>query len=123
MTKFNQTKALLADSDAILIIANSGLSLSEGYDLSAENDAFKRYFKDFQKFGIHNIAQGAKNKLPKDSHEKFIKQLHKYIVDDYQPTPAFASLRKLVQGHDYFVITFNADTHFQLNGFSANKLW
>lgn len=124
MTAFNNAKALIDDADAILISASNGLSISEGYNIFADNDAFKRYFSRFTKlYGVHSIIQGAMGKLPEKAHNEFIEQLQKYLVEDYTPTEAFTNLKQLIGNHDYFVITSNADQHFQLNGFSADKIW
>lgn len=124
MTDFNKAKALLQDSDAILISASNGLSISEGYNIFASNEPFRRYFADFIKnYGVHNILEGALGKLPQDAHDAFIKKLHQYLVDDYKQTPAFTSLKELVANRDYFIVTSNADTHFQLNGFNPDKIW
>lgn len=45
------------------------------------------------------------------------------MVDDYQPTSVFADLKTIIGDKDYFILTSNADTHFELNGFDENKLW
>lgn len=124
MSNFNDAKALINDADAILISASNGLSISEGYNIFADNDAFKKYFSRFTKlYGVHSIIQGALGKLPQKAHDEFIEQLQKYLVADYQPTPAFVNLKKVIGDRDYFVITSNADKHFQLNDFSTDKIW
>ena len=124
MDEFNNAKALIDDADAILISASNGLSISEGYNIFAEDEAFKNHFARFTKlYGIHNILQGALGKLPEDTHNEFIMELQKYLVEEYTPTKAFASLKKLIGNHDYFILTSNADTHFQLNDFAADKIW
>lgn len=124
MDEFNNAKALIDNADAILISASNGLSISEGYNIFAEDEAFKNHFARFTKlYGIHNILQGALGKLPEDAHNEFIMELQKYLVEEYTPTKAFASLKKLIGNHDYFILTSNADTHFQLNDFAADKIW
>lgn len=124
MDEFNNAKALINDADAVLISASNGLSISEGYNIFAEDEAFKKHFARFTKlYGIHNILQGALGKLPEDAHNEFIMELQKYLVEEYTPTKAFASLKKLISNHDYFILTSNADTHFQLNDFAADKIW
>ncbi|WP_295747462.1 hypothetical protein [uncultured Limosilactobacillus sp.] len=124
MSDFNNAKALINDADALLISASNGLSISEGYNIFADNEAFKKYFSRFTKlYGVHSIIQGALGKLPQKAHDEFIEQLQKYLVEDYSPTAAFAALKELIGNRNYFVITSNADTHFQLNGFSAEKIW
>lgn len=124
MDAINNAKALIENADAVLISASNGLSISEGYNIFADDDAFKHHFARFSKlYGIHNILQGALGKLPADAHKEFIMTLHQYLVEDYTPTKAFTSLKKLLGNRDYFVLTSNADTHFQLNGFATDKIW
>lgn len=124
MTEFNDAKALIADADAILISASNGLSISEGYNIFTNDDNFKKNFAGFQKlYGIHNILEGAIGKLPSEVHQAFIRQLHHYLIDEYQPTAVFHNLKKLIGNKDYFILTSNADKHFQLNGFADEKIW
>lgn len=124
MSNFNDAKALLEHADAVLISASNGLSISEGYNIFADDEAFKKHFGDFENdYGITNILQGAIGKLPQDVHQKFITRLHQYLIDDYHPTTAFKSLIDLLHGRDYFILTSNADKHFQLNGFDSNAIW
>lgn len=124
MSNIARVKSLFQDADAILISASNGLSISEGINIFAHNDAFQQYFGEFhQKYGISNIIQGALSPLPANAHDAFIKQLHKYVVDDYTCSDSFNYLKQLVGDKNYFVITSNADTHFQMNGFDKNKIW
>ena len=51
---------MLRTADAALISASNGLSISEGYNIFANNAAFQRYFGKFtQQYGITSILQGA----------------------------------------------------------------
>ena len=67
MSEFNDAKAVIDKADAILISASNGLSISEGYNIFANNDDFKKHFSAFQ-YGVQNIIQGAIGKLPADAH-------------------------------------------------------
>lgn len=124
LNALKQARQELRTADVILISASNGLSISEGYNIFANNDDFRHYFGEFyQKYGITSILQGAQAYLPAAAHQAFIKQLHRYLVDDYQGAPQFRQLKQLVHGKDYFVVTSNADRHFQLNGFDPQKIW
>ncbi|WP_283584220.1 hypothetical protein [Limosilactobacillus difficilis] len=69
MSEFNDAKAVIDKADAILISASNGLSISEGYNIFANNDDFKKHFSAFQdQYGVQNIIQGAIGKLPADAH-------------------------------------------------------
>lgn len=115
---------VIKDADAVLITASNGLSISEGVNIFANNTAFQQYFGHFQdQYGIQSILQGASVNLPADDRSAFQQQLKKYLLDDYHGSPSFANLRGVVQGKDYFVLTSNADRHFQANGFDKNHIW
>lgn len=115
---------MLRTADAALISASNGLSISEGYNIFANNAAFQRYFGKFtQQYGITSILQGAQALLPAPAHREFIHQLHKYMIDDYDGSPQFQQLKQLVAGKDYFVVTSNADQHFHQNGFDPHRIW
>lgn len=124
MTSFNDAKALIENADAVLISASNGLSISEGYNIFADDSNFEKYFGDFKKkYGVMNILQGAMGNLPADVHKGFIYKLHKYIVEDYVPTAPFKNLMELLYAKDYFILTSNADKHFQLNGVDKDAIW
>ena len=47
-------------ADAVLIGASNGLSISEGFNLFADDRWFQENFGDFRaKYGIHSVLQGA----------------------------------------------------------------
>ena len=61
MTEIQEAQQLLQTADAVLISASNGLSISEGYNIFANNAAFKCYFGDFtRQYGITSILQGSK---------------------------------------------------------------
>ena len=50
------TIAALGDADAILIGASNGLLISEGYNIFADNEMFRRQFGDFRsRYGIRLV--------------------------------------------------------------------
>ena len=111
-------------ADQVLVSASNGLSIAGGYHIFADNEAFRQYFGKFrEKYGIHSIIQGVFAPLPQEVHAEFMSQLRKYFVMDYQPTEVMQNLKELLASKDYFVVTSNADTHFQLNGFAEDRLF
>lgn len=122
--EISRAAALLQGADHILVSASNGLSISEGYHIFADNDAFKKYFGPFRdKYGIHSIIQGVFAQLPLEASQEFHRQLKKYMIDDYTPSPSLQDLKKLLSGSDTFIVTSNSDTHFQLNGFDPDRLF
>jgi NAD-dependent SIR2 family protein deacetylase len=123
-TEIKQAQAMIHNSDAILISASNGLSIAEGYNIFADDENFEKYFEHFRVlYGINSLLQGVMAQLPTPDHQEFMRQVHKYLVSDYQPTAVFQNLKHLLRGKNYFVVTSNADSHFQLNGFDKDKLW
>ncbi|WP_242362093.1 hypothetical protein [Limosilactobacillus antri] len=122
MDKIIQAAQIIKDADAILISASNGLSISEGVNIFANNQAFHQYFSDFQtKYGIQSILQGASYNFPADERAAFITQLKQYLLDDYHGSSSFDSLKAIIHSKDYFVVTSNADKHFQVNG--LDQIW
>lgn len=124
MSEIQRAQQLLRTADAVLISASNGLSISEGFNIFTNNADFKHYFGDFtRQYGITSILQGAQAMLPAPVHQRFIRQLHKYMIDDYHGAEQFHQLKQLLAEKDYFVVTSNADQHFQQNGFDPQKIW
>ncbi|KRL66889.1 hypothetical protein FC27_GL000335 [Companilactobacillus versmoldensis DSM 14857 = KCTC 3814] len=123
-SEIKKAQELISDSDGILITASNGLSITEGYNIFADDLNFRNYFNEFKSlYGISNVVQGVYAEMPQTDHDIFMKKVHKYLIDDYHPTPIFKDIKKLVTDKDYFVVTSNADTHFQLNGFDPKRIW
>lgn len=124
MSTLQTAKQLLNAADAVLISASNGLSISEGVNIFANNAAFQHYFGSLAtEYGITSILQGAQVQLPDEARQHFDHQLHRYLIDDYAGAPQFQQLQQLIGQRDYFVITSNADQHFQQNGFDPTKIW
>ena len=118
-------KTWIAKADAVLVTASNGLSISEGYHIFANNADFKRYFSNFQeKYGITNIVQGWYFNFPDEiDGKKFDRAVIKYMIEDYSGHQIFQDLRNIIEDKEYFILTSNADTHFQLNGFEDSKIF
>ena len=123
-TQINDAKQLIDQSDALLISASNGLSIAEGYNIFADDDNFEKYFGHFNiLYGINSLIQGVFTQIPTPDHQEFMRKVHQYLIDDYQKTEIFAMLKQIINNKDYFVVTSNADTHFQLNGFNPEKIF
>lgn len=118
------TEAIL-DADALLIGASNGLSISEGFNIFADNEMFRSKFCYFQrKYGIRCMLEGFFFHYPSQSErQRFLDDAVKYWVTEYVPSDVMQDLRIIVGDKDYFIVTTNGDTHFELSGFNSNKIF
>lgn len=123
LKKIKTLKALIENSDAIVIGAGAGLSASAGFAYSGER--FKKYFSDFEeKYGFHDMYTGGF--YPYKTQEEYWAYWSRYIyINRYEdaPEPVYDTLLDLVRGKDYFVITTNVDHCFQKAGFDKKRLF
>ena len=124
-TSIEKARKAILEADAIIIGASNGLSISEGYNIFADNDMFRRQFGDFrEKFGIRNVLDGIfSENMNSESRQEFLKRLVKLWKEDYQPSETLNNLYSLVKDKPYFVLTTNADEHFEAAGFDPVKAW
>ncbi|MFB9768942.1 hypothetical protein [Lactiplantibacillus modestisalitolerans] len=124
MSTLTEAQAALANADAILVSASNGLSISEGVNIFTNNHAFQQYLGPLaDQYGFTSILQGAQLPLPPAARQAFTRQLHRYLIDDYPGAAQFQQIRQLISTKDYFVLTSNADQHFQQNDFDAQRIW
>ena len=125
MTPIQKAAETIACADALLIGASNGLSISEGYHIFADNEMFRRQFGDFQqKYGIRNVIEGCFYHYPTmNDRQEFLDRLMRYWVKDYRSSQVMKDLRSIVSGKDYFILTSNADTHLELSGFDAERIF
>lgn len=124
MNEMRRIADRIREADAILIGASNGLSITEGLHLFADNPAFEEVFGDFrQKYGLRNILQGMMIRWPSEEEKwTFWSRLIHHYCENYQETPVMADLKAIVGGKDYFVVTSNGECHFELCGFSPEKM-
>ena len=115
----------IKNADAILIGASNGLSITEGLHLFANNDTFKELFGDLQeKYGIYSILQGMAYRWNTDEEKWgfWSRLIHHYCLE-YKPTKVMKDLKAIVGDKDYFIITSNGECHFEMSGFSYEKIY
>ncbi|MCR4956964.1 MAG: hypothetical protein K6A30_09820 [Lachnospiraceae bacterium] len=121
---YTMTRKIINDADALLITASNGLSIAEGYHIFADNEDFKSYFGTYrEKYGIDCLIRGVFTPMFLTDKESYMHTVHKYLIDDYTPRETMKNLLNLVINKDYFVLTSNGDTHFQLCGFHPDKIF
>ena len=116
-------KAALTEADTVLIGAGAGLSTSAGFTYSGER--FEKHFADFHtKYGFSDMYTGGF--YPYTTLEERWAYWSRYImINRYAdaPKPGYESLRKLIDGKNYFVLTTNVDHCFQKAGFDKARLF
>lgn len=121
--QIERLKQALADCDAVVIGAGSGLSTSAGFTYSGER--FERYFYDFsEKYHISDMYSGGF--YPFRSMEEYWAWWSRSIwINRYMdaPKPVYDKLLSLVKDKDYFVLTTNVDHCFQKAGFDKERLF
>lgn len=121
--KIERLKRLLAEADAVVVGAGSGLSASAGLTYSGER--FERYFADFiAKYHIPDMYSGGF--YPFGSLEEYWAWWSRHIYYNRYvdaPKPVYQDLLALLRGKDYFVLTTNVDHQFQKAGFDKRRLF
>lgn len=115
----------LRQAEALLIGASNGLSMAEGYHLFADNELFRTQFGDFRtRYGIRCVLEGCFFRYPDEqSRKEFLQRLVQYWVTGYRSSQVMQDLRAIVGKKDYFILTTNADTHLELSGFEAERVF
>lgn len=121
--KISVLQEQLANADAVVIGAGSGLSTAAGYTYSGER--FEKYFADFaRKYGFRDMYSGGF--YPYQTMEEFWGYWCRNIwINRYAPIPSdlYGRLLALVKDKDYFVLTTNVDHCFQRSGFDKKRLF
>ena len=121
--KISVLQEQLANADAVVIGAGSGLSAAAGYTYSGER--FEKYFADFgRKYGFRDMYTGGF--YPYQTMEEFWGYWCRNIwINRYAQIPSdlYERLLALVRDKDYFVLTTNVDHCFQRSGFDKKRLF
>lgn len=120
-----KAKETLKNADAILIGASNGLSISEGYNIFADDESFNDIFGDLKrKYGLRSVLDGCFHRYPTEgARREFSDRLVKTWVEDYTPSQVMKDLRAIVGDKPYFILTTNADEHLEAAGFAPDKVW
>ena len=123
--KFRNIYKAIQKADALLIGASNGLSISEGYNIFADDHWFWENFGDFRsRYGIRSILQGLFFQYPtEESKWAFFSRLISRKCYLEQPGPVMEDLHRLVGSKDYFIVTSNGEDHFAPAGFDRDKVF
>ena len=113
----------IAEADAVVVGAGSGLSTASGMTYSGER--FESNFADFiGRYGYRDMYTAGfyPYPTPEEFWAYWSRHIHlnRYAQDS---GPAYRRLRDLMSGKDGFVITTNVDHCFQKAGFDALRLF
>ena len=124
-TSIEKARKAIQEADTIIIGASNGLSISEGYNIFADNEMFRLQFGDFrEKYGIRNVLDGIfSENMNSESRKSFLERLVKLWTEDYKPSETMNILYSIVKEKPYFILTTNADEHLEAAGFDAKKVW
>ncbi len=122
---YKQIRDKMQEADAVLIGASNGLSISEGYNIFADDAWFREHFGDFRsKYGIRSLLQGMFLDFegPQEQWAYFSRLAYLKRYKE-QPSRTMKSLYALVENKDYFIVTSNGEDHFSLAGFSPERVF
>ena len=123
MTTIEQLHQAMQSAEAIVIGAGAGLSTSAGFTYSGER--FQQHFADFiRQYGFTDMYTAGFH--PFVTEEEFWAYWSRHIYYNRYvpaPKPVYHTLRKLLEGKNYFVITTNVDHQFQQSGFDKQRLF
>lgn len=124
-SSIEKAKRAIIEADAIIIGASNALSISEGYNIFADNEMFRQQFGDYkEKYGIRNVLDGIfSENMNSESRKSFLERLIKFWTEDYSPSDVMCNLYSLVKDKPYFILTTNADEHLEAAGFDPEKVW
>lgn len=122
---YKKIKILLQEADGILIGASNGLSISEGYNIFADDQWFQENFGDFRsRYGIRSVLQGLFFQYPSEEEKwAFFSRLISRKCYLEMPGTVMKNLRDLVGSKDYYVVTTNGEDHFASAGFDRDKVF
>lgn len=123
--KYIKVLEKLKEADNIIIGASNGLSISEGYHIFAEDSAFIEHFGDFrEKYGFRSIIQGCFYSYPSQEEKwAFFSRMYEYFIGNGEASSIMRNLYEIMKDKNYFVVTSNGDTHFELAGFSKDRIF
>lgn len=126
MNEYSKKLALLAEkleqADAVLVGAGAGLTASAGLDYSGQ--AFREQFADYiDKYHFTDLYSSGFYPFQTDA-EKWAYWARHVNFTRFAPSvlPAYAALKKLLEGKNYFIVTTNVDGQFFKAGFDRAKI-
>lgn len=121
--RVDSLRQLLAEADAVLIGAGSGLSTAAGLDYGG--DDFRREFAPWiERYGITDLYTSSFYPFATEE-EKWAYWARHIWFSRFRTggTELYRSLLHTVQAKDHFVVTTNTDAQFELSGFDTDRIF
>ena len=101
------------------------MSITEGLNLFANDDAFENLFRDYkEKYGFQKILDGFFFRW--DMQEEkcgFLSRLINHYSANYTVSSVMKDLKAIVGDKPYFILTSNGEGHFELAGFEPRRIY
>lgn len=125
MNDYYEIAQKIKDADAILIGASNGLSITEGLNLFADDEAFENLFKDYkEKYGFRKILDGFFFRWNKQEEKwGFFSRLVNHYSGNYTTSSVMEDLKTIVGDKPYFILTSNGEGHFEMSGFEPQRVY
>lgn len=123
MDKILQAKKLIEEADAIVIGAGAGLSAAAGLTYSGER--FEKNFKEFiAEYKMTDMYSAGFYPFS-TSEEKWGFWSKQILVNRYtdEGVELHRDLYNIVKDKNYFVLTTNVDSKFEMSGFDKSKIF
>ena len=122
MDKIQTLYRAMAESDYLLLGAGAGLSAAAGISF-ADEKAFAQAYPVLWQKGIHSDYQTfSYRQWPPEQQWAYWARHIQAVRFDTPPLALYASLRKLLDGWEYQIITSNVDRQFYRSGFPMERV-
>lgn len=119
----NTAASVLARADAIVVGVGSGASSACGYDHYHRIPAFDCRFAPFERaHGFSTLMDGYYHLYASNEDRWGFLAEYLAFMEESPVGDAYADLRAIVEGRDYFVLTTNIDGQVR-RAFPANRVW
>jgi len=120
-----ELKVRMADADKILVGAGAGLSAAAGLSYM-DRKVFQTYFPEMAARGYHfqyELVGMSDQDWSRGRKWAYWSTHINYVRRIFPQSPLYSRLLELLEGHDYFVVTSNADRQFMRAGFPMERLF
>ncbi|GAA3635537.1 hypothetical protein GCM10022297_12800 [Lactobacillus hamsteri] len=109
----------LENADAILVTASNGFSISEGYNLFANDKKLREVIGEdiVEKYHLPNLIMAGNFQYPSPvEHWRVLARIGEYYFNNYEESPYMSDLKEIIGNKPYFIWTSNTEHHFDLAG-------